>query len=447
MAKTLVVMRHGKAMPAEQGQRDAERRLTEAGALALEAQLPRMLRLLRVHGRRGQIWVSPAVRACQTAELLAKALQGRGIELDGKIRRIDSLWRQNVDEFLAELQATDADLVFAVGHIPFVEEVVEELADAAPSFSTGALACLEVRFSGEVAQPGEDSRADARRADGRLLWFVQGPDAARWATLLQLQETITQVAEAIEERREAFFATPDDIETIHRFRTFSRTLRSLLAFIKPWQNREENAEAQVILRDIVRHTSRLRELDVLERNARLNPNSSPGLLAFCKAEAARERAKVRKILKSKQVTRSFERAMELSKHIAWRKRVARDGLSAELIRARFDALVASVSADLAVVELSDAERTHDVRKRAKRARYVSEYCQDILGPDAVQIALGMMAHQDKLGDVCDARANIRLIDESLGRRLPKAAARELKSLRAENETFLYTTLKDADARD
>ena len=432
MAKTLVVMRHGKAMPAEQGQRDAERRLTEAGALALEAQLPRMLRLLRVHGRRGQIWVSPAVRACQTAALLAKALQGRGIELDGKIRRIDSLWRQNVDEFLAELQATDADLVFAVGHIPFVEEVVEELADATPTFSTGALACLEV---------------PATENDARLLWFVQGPDAARWATLLQLQETITQVAEAIEERREAFFATPDDIETIHRFRTFSRTLRSLLAFIKPWQNREENAEAQVILRDIVRHTSRLRELDVLERNARLNPNSSPGLLAFCKAEAARERAKVRKILKSKQVTRSFERAMELSKHIAWRKRVARDGLSAELIRARFDALVASVSADLAVVELSDAERTHDVRKRAKRARYVSEYCQDILGPDAVQIALGMMAHQDKLGDVCDARANIRLIDESLGRRLPKAAARELKSLRAENETFLYTTLKDADAQD
>ena len=432
MAKTLVVMRHGKAMPAEQGQRDAERRLTEAGALALEAQLPRMLRLLRVHGRRGQIWVSPAVRACQTAELLAKALQGRGIELDGKIRRIDSLWRQNVDEFLAELQATDADLVFAVGHIPFVEEVVEELADATPTFSTGALACLEV---------------PATENDARLLWFVQGPDAARWATLLQLQETITQVAEAIEERREAFFATPDDIETIHRFRTFSRTLRSLLAFIKPWQNREENAEAQVILRDIVRHTSRLRELDVLERNARLNPNSSPGLLAFCKAEAARERAKVRKILKSKQVTRSFERAMELSKHIAWRKRVARDGLSAELIRARFDALVASVSADLAVVELSDAERTHDVRKRAKRARYVSEYCQDILGPDAVQIALGMMAHQDKLGDVCDARANIRLIDESLGRRLPKAAARELKSLRAENETSLYTTLKDADAQD
>lgn len=432
MAKTLVVMRHGKAMPAEQGQRDAKRCLTEAGALALEAQLPRMLRLLRARGRRAQIWVSPAARACQTAELLAKALRGRGIELDGKIRRIDSLWRQNVDEFLAELQATDADLVFAVGHIPFVEEVVEELADAAPSFSTGALACLEV---------------PATENDGRLLWFVQGPDAARWATLLQLQETITQVAEAIEERREAFFATPDDTETIHRFRTFSRTLRSLLAFIKPWQNREENAEAQVILRDIVRHTSRLRELDVLERNARLNPNSSPELLAFCKAEAARERAKVRKILKSKQVTRSFERAMELSKHIAWRKRVARDGLSAELIRARFDALVASVSADLAVVELSDAERTHDVRKRAKRARYVSEYCQDILGPDAVQIALGMMAHQDKLGDVCDARANIRLIDESLGRRLPKAAARELKSLRAENETFLYTTLKEADARD
>jgi mevalonate kinase len=81
---------------------------------------------------------------------------------------------------------------------------VEELADASPSFSTGALACLEVRFSGEAAPRGEDSQADARRADGRLLWFVQGPDAARWATLIQLPQTITQVAEAIEERRQAF---------------------------------------------------------------------------------------------------------------------------------------------------------------------------------------------------------------------------------------------------
>jgi len=430
LVKTLVVMRHGKAMPAELGQPDKDRSLTKAGELALEAHLPYMLRLLQARGRTAQIWVSPAKRARQTAELLEQALRDKGVRLDGKPHELDSLWRQNVEDFLDELEESDAELVFTVGHIPFVEGVVEELTDATPTFSTGALACLAI--------PGNED-------DARLLWFVQGPVAARWATLIQLQQTVTKTAEAIEDRREAFFADPDDIETIHRFRTNSRTLRSLLAFIKPWQDREENAEAQVILRDIVRHTSRLRELDVFEKHARQNADSSPELLAFCKAEAAAERAKVLQILESKQVTRSFERAMELSKHIAWRGRIAKRGLPADVIRARFDALIESVSADLAVLKLSDAERTHDVRKRAKRARYVAEHNPEILGADAVDIAKGMMAHQDNLGDICDTRANIRLINEFLERDLPETVVWELTLLRAQNETFLYSTLKAAEA--
>lgn len=426
LVKTLVVMRHGKAEPSAPSLQDQDRSLTKAGRLALEGHLPFMLRLLKARDCHAQIWTSPAKRARQTAEILEKALEDKGVQLDGKTRPLGSLWRQNVDEFLDDLYASDTKLVFAVGHIPFVEEVVEGLTESTPAFSTGALACLEMHPA---------------KGDAKLLWFVQGPTAANWTTLIQLQDTITKTAEAIEERREAFFATPDDIETIHRFRTNSRTLRSLLAFIKPWQNREGNAEAQVILRDIVRHTSRLRELDVFEKQARQNPDSSPELLAFCKDEAAAERAKVRQILGSKQVTKSFERAMELAKHIAWRKRVVRHGLAADVIRARFDALIASVSADLAVVKLSDAELTHDVRKRAKRARYVSELCQDTLGADAVDIAKDMMAHQDSLGDVCDARANIRLINEFLERDLPEALVWELSILRAQNETFLYSTLK------
>ena len=402
--KTLVVMRHGKAMPAELGQPDKDRSLTKAGELALEERLPYMLRLLQARGRTAQIWVSPAKRARQTAELLEQALRDKGVLIDGKPQELDSLWRQNVETFLDELEESEAELIFAVGHIPFVEEVVEELADATPTFSTGALGCLEITSVEDEA---------------RLLWFVQGPVSSNWGTLIQLQQTVTKTAEAIEDRREAFFADPDDIETIHRFRTNSRTLRSLLAFIKPWQDREENAEAQVILRDIVRHTSRLRELDVFE--------------------------KVLQILESKQVTKSFERAMELSKHIAWRGRIAKRGLPADVIRARFDALIESVSADLAVLKLSDAELTHDVRKRAKRARYVAEQNPEILGADAVDIAKGMMAHQDNLGDICDARANIRLINEFLERDLPETVVWELTLLRAQNEAFLYSTLKAAEA--
>lgn len=273
---------------------------------------------------------------------------------------------------------------------------------------------------------------------------VQGQ--ADWETLTQLQATISHTAEKVEDRRKAFLATPDDIETIHRFRTNARTLRSFIAFIKPWQNAEQNAEIQTTLRDIVRHTSRLRELDVLEQQVRKDPEASPKLIALCKKEAAAERAKVRKILASKKVAKLFVHAMSSTKNIVWKKRFAQHGLPQSAVRERFDSMVESVNADLATLDLRDAERAHDVRKRAKRARYVAEHYKAILGSDAVEIAADMNAHQDNLGDVCDARANIRLIDEFSQLRLPKPVKKDLKRMRAQNEAFLHDALNACDAK-
>ena len=440
MKKTLVVMRHGKAMPSAQTQQDIDRTLTKAGAWALEARLPRMLRLLEVGDDTAHIWASPAKRAQQTAELLEKALRERDVPLAKKIESHDCLWEQDIEGLLDELRASDDKLVFAVGHVPFAEDIVEVLAGSTPPFSTGGLACLEVHLV-----DADDQYDPAMQDHARLLWFAQGPVASRWETLVHLQETIARTAEIIEGRHEAFFANPEDIETIHRFRTNIRTLRSFLAFIKPWQNREQNAETQAILREIVRHTSLQRELDVFEKQARSNPASSPELLAFCKKEASEERAKLLKILASKQVTKSFEHAMASVRHITWKKRYVMSGLPQSVVRKRFDALIASVKADLEVLRLSDEEQTHDVRKRAKRARYVAEFNESILGADAVDIAKGMMAHQDNLGDVCDARANIRLISEFLRRDLPEPVVWDLTLLRAQNEAFLYSALKASEA--
>ena len=90
--KTLIVMRHGKAMPCAPSQQDMDRSLTKAGTMALKARLPHMLRLLEIQGRRTQIWASPAKRACQTAELLERALKDRGDILVGKTKKLDRLW-------------------------------------------------------------------------------------------------------------------------------------------------------------------------------------------------------------------------------------------------------------------------------------------------------------------------------------------------------------------
>ncbi len=433
--KTLIVMRHGKAMPLEQGQRDMDRSLTRAGMQALEARLPHMLRLLETEGNTVHIWASPAKRAQQTAEILAKALEKNHIPLKKKIESHDCLWEQDIDKFLAELYACEDELVFAVGHIPFAEDVVDMLTGSTPSFSTGALGCLQVHFADtdeSYALPAEDC--------ARLLWFAQGPVAAKWETLNQLQSVIIEVAQAIEGHREAFFATKDE-ETIHRFRTYTRRLRSLMAFIRPWQNAKQNAKAQYALREIFGYTSRLRELDVLEKQARSNPDSSPKLLSECNKEANAERAKVLKLLSSKKITKSFEAIMAEAKSIKWKKRYIKRGLSKHEVRARFDEVIQSFATGLANIDLSDAEKTHDVRKRAKRARYVAEYAERILGASSTEIAEGLTAHQDRLGAICDARVNIRLINELLQQDLPRPVAWELALMRAQNETYLYSILK------
>ena len=90
-----------------------------------------------------------------------------------------------------------------------------------------------------------------------------------------------------------------------------------------------------------------------------------------------------------------------------------------------------------------AEKTHDVRKSAKRVRYDAEKFSALVGDDAVDVAKDMTAHQDNLGAICDARVNIDIINGIDVDSLPEPVAWDLAFLRAQNETFLYSTLRNA----
>ena len=442
MRKNLVLVRHGKALPLSDGQQDIDRPLSEAGVRSLKASLPHQLAMLDDDVKTVEVWSSPALRAIQTAKLLEGALGKRKVRIDGDIRECESLWAQDEDAFIADLRTSTADTVFAVGHNPFVEDVANSLADAEIPCATGGLVCLSLDLPG--AAEGE---TPSETGEARLLWFAQGPVSQRWKTLVKLEEAIADAADTVESRREAFFDDPDDIETLHKFRVSIRTLRSLIAFVKPWQDVRQNAATQSDLREIVGYTSKLRELDVFAEQARKNPSSSEDLVAFCEHEAERERERVITALKSKRLTRKLKHALSLARSVTWKKSLNQRGISEKKIRARFDAMVAELEGELADLKLSDVERTHDVRKRAKRVRYAAENFKEILGDEAPAIAKGMTSHQDNLGAVCDARVNIALINEFLERNIPEHVAWELTLLRAQNETFLYSALRDDAASD
>lgn len=162
MVSTLILVRHGKAERGGLDLPDIERPLTEAGrsALAGPEGFPATFAMLDDETRsEAELWVSPALRARQTAEEIVSVIGERPLE------EHESLWEQDEAAFLDEVAASDARAVIAVGHIPFMNDVLDWITDDASfSFSPGAVAAIRMN-------PGQT--ADGCR--GTLLWFAKGP--------------------------------------------------------------------------------------------------------------------------------------------------------------------------------------------------------------------------------------------------------------------------------
>ena len=161
MALTLVLIRHGDAKSKKLGETDFDRELTEEGAKALRFAFPKNLALVEVtHAT--ELWMSKAIRARQTAKIANETLHIQ------TFRELGSMYEQDQEAFLRHLSECEADTVVAVGHIPFVEDLVARLTGIYLDFSTGAAAAVEISDH-DLAHIAKG------RAHGRLLWFVQGP--------------------------------------------------------------------------------------------------------------------------------------------------------------------------------------------------------------------------------------------------------------------------------
>ena len=435
MQKTLVLMRHGKAQTLAGNQQDFDRELSEAGKRSLVASLPSMLSPLGPKCKSALIVSSPAPRAAQSAELLKDALNNRHVKT-GEVLYLDALWNQDAPAFIEAILSLKDDMVFAVGHNPFVEQFIFESSGATLPCATGALAALSFNFTLDSEL---DLTSDNPKA--RLIWFSQGPISQRWKTIVQLESELNDAAKTVKARLESFIQDPEDIETMHKLRVSIRTLRSLVAFVKPWQDPKQNSVVQSLLKGIVARTSRQRELDVFAEQAHQSTASSSELIDFCDLQASNERLNTLDVLQSKKIAKDLDLACKNLKSIRWKKSVKATGLDRIDIRQHFDEIASDLEFEVEHLNLADVELTHDVRKKAKRVRYVAENFKQILGDDAVDIAKGMTAHQDNLGAICDARVNIQLINEVLESDLPEPVAWDLALLRAQNETFLYSTLR------
>ncbi len=117
----LFFFRHGIAEPAHSGLRDWDRKLTPEG----QAQLQRIGRAMqRMHVKPDLILTSPLVRAYQTAEVVAQALQRDA-------RTAEELQPGcTFDDLQRLLRRYDAESVMLVGHQPDLSALAARLINA-----------------------------------------------------------------------------------------------------------------------------------------------------------------------------------------------------------------------------------------------------------------------------------------------------------------------------
>ena len=396
MVSRLVLVRHGKAQERSGELTDIERQLTQAGRYALEARYPISLQLLSDEELgEVQIWSSPATRAMQTAEVIARALGIGGIEIK------ESLYAESIDEFMVEL-ADESATVIAVGHNPFMEELYARYSGTPQSMGTAAMASFIIKES-----------------SARLEWFVQGPRVQLWQSIVDVEEGIAQAATRIERCAAQLLENPDDPESLHQYRISLRVTRSLLEFLKPYCKGGSIKQEMREIKKLQDPTSRLRELDML--SAALDTQTSEAGMVC--AECSEEREAFVEHFGSEATQRAIRRIVNRVKELPWRRSIWRCGLEPGELVERVSEMRTAYEVEMARVDYDDQEAVHDVRKQAKALRYVTREFADCLPDNAGNTNVRAKAVQDKLGELCDCWNNAQLLVEICGPQAVQTASR------------------------
>ncbi len=394
MVKTLVLVRHGKTEVESESGRDLDRKLTAAGVRALEVAYPRTFSLLG-EDPEVAIWCSPAVRALQTAGVVAEAVDACGIDVH------EALYEQDLDAFLAELAAAgpDTETVVAVGHAPFMDEACQRLTGTAVRFNKGAVAA--------VALPEGPSGA------GSLRWFVAGPDAVSWDVMAEVDSQVELMSVEMCDALDAFLAEPSSVEALRVFRVCLRRLRSLILFLGPWQSKKQAHRTADDLRALIDATSPLREIDILSEavdalvdSGELGENCL--LPVACAKERQLELEGVLTLMKKRHVKRRMHNLADELPSIKWKSRVLENGLGAEDFRKHFDDELGELDEVLFGLDLRDPEAVHRTRRDAKEMHFVASCLAAVLGDERAAASEYMDSIQGELGALNDAYRNERL---------------------------------------
>lgn len=391
MVKTLVLVRHGSPEDVAASGLDEDRRLTPAGVRALAAAYPRTFVLLGEDPEL-EVWSSPAVRALETAQAVCDATGAQDVAVH------QSLYRQDLAAFLAELADAQASVVVAVGHVPFMDMAAAQLTGCGLTFGKGAAMAIDL--------------PDGPSGRGRVKWFVAGPDPIAWDAPAVAEGEVAQMTAELKDLFAQLRERPDDPVALRAFRVGLRRLRSLLEFLAPWQAKKQNRRSVRLMKELQEATGSLRGLDILcecvDGLVESGELAAGSLLPMaCAKERALAREGVAELLRKEHAARLDELEADLAT-FAWKGRVLESGLSASDFKTHFDQELAQVDEALFGLDLSDQDAVFRARRDAKEVHFVSERLAEVLGDERAQASEYMDSIQAELGALSDALVNERL---------------------------------------
>lgn len=402
MVTRLVLVRHAKAQDPETGLSDAERQLAMAGLCSIEARYPVTFQLLPESVEGVQAWSSPARRALQTAEVIAKTIGLDGVEVK------DSLYSEGVDAFLAQI-AMEQGTIIAVGHNPFMEELYGHLSGNAQDMKPGAVASFAILDAEEGESP----------LPAKLEWFVQGPRVGLWQTIVDLEEGMAVAATRIDRCNAALLDNMDDQESLHQYRVSLEIAHALLGFVKPYCKRKQVKRVVRNIEGLLRDTRRLRDFDVLLESVDSSAPEAMSLREACMVEREEFHAKFRDV----PTQRIIERITRQLRSVPWRSSVLEAGIDERALAQRLSDMQVDFELHLSQVPYDVQRAVYNVRKQARALQYVTREFLMCLPDDAAAIGMRAEVIQGRLGELCDYWNNARFIVAICGPSVINTAAR------------------------
>lgn len=413
----LVLIRHAAAAETSPGLDDRSRELTPRGVNMLRQAMPR----LQKHIKPGsvQIWSSPAVRALQTARIIAEKLKAKGVST------FDWIYTGDDAAFRDELQRADRNAtVLIVGHLPPLGEWCGQLSGETVLFRKNGMAGLSME--------GEHP------ARARLQWLFRAslqtvldtpPDKS--GLLLDCKHETLVLLKKLSKTRLRFLRRPDDPESAHQMRVSVKQARSLLSFVRPAVADEDHKGSQASLKALADRFSHVREVDVLLAQLRSltgKEKGGPGLQSL-KKFLKKERRAGEAALCDYLSDNSFEELLnDVSSRVRhWDGPGYEPAQSGPLLLKRYEYWCRNAARALESLDTGYPRLVHRLRIRLKKLSAVHALLR-LPPPGEGTDPANIKPLERILGGICDTYAGVSLL-QRLGSR-PDAG-----KLKAETDAF------------